>query len=62
MGGKGMEQVTVKKSDITRIKYKADVTIYYTADNFYVCTVDSEVDWDNSLLLTLAGKRGGDND
>jgi len=54
-----MEKLIVPKSDISRIKYADDVTIFYTKKYFYICIKDTEQDWNNgeAFLLTLAPAR-----
>lgn len=55
-----MEKRRIKKNEITRIKYCETVTIYYTADTYYLCVIGSEEDFGDYLWVTLSvkGKSG----
>lgn len=55
-----MEDVFLKLSDITKIRYKDDVTIFYTADKYYVCIPDTECYKDDIVIVSLASKRETD--
>lgn len=55
-----MEDVFIKLSDITKIRYKDDVTIFYTADKYYVCIPDTECYKDDIVIVSLASKRETD--
>lgn len=51
-----MEKRKIKLSDVVKIKYASDVTIYYTVDKFYICVIGSEQYEDEFVWVVLASR------
>lgn len=52
-----MDKITIKVSDITKIKEFADCVIVYTPREYWVCEKDQDLPKSSDIFLTLNIKK-----